>query len=304
MNYQLNVLRRCNNQKMTLSNTEALRFYSATRCSICKECFKPDEKKCRDHDHRTGKYRGATHNKCNINYFCNRYLPIVFHNLRGYDSHLIIKKAYDISTRLGNPKFDVIPNSYEKFMSFNIGSLKFIDSFQFMASSLEKLVVNLFDDKDKHVNFNHMKKYYSSDIGMLCQKGFYPYEWVDNVEKLNFIGLPPAESFYSTLSQESISAKNYEHATAVYNKLNCRSFKDYHMTYLKCDVLLLADVFENFRKTCFNYYKLDPANYISAPSLAWDAMLMKTNIELEQIHDVQVLDIIERHKKRGVMLCG
>ena len=292
------------NQDMILSNTEALRFYSATHCSICKECFKPDEKKCRDHDHRTGKYRGATHNKCNINYFCNRYLPIVFHNLRGYDSHLIIKKAYDISTRLGNPKFDVIPNSYEKFMSFNIGSLKFIDSFQFMASSLEKLVVNLFDDKDKYVNFNHMKKYYSSDIGLLCQKGFYPYEWVDNVEKLNFIGLPPAENFYSTLSQESISAKNYEHATAVYNKLNCRSFKDYHMTYLKCDVLLLADVFENFRKTCFNYYKLDPANYISAPSLAWDAMLMKTNIELEQIHDVQVLDIIERHKKGGLCFVG
>ena len=87
-----------------------------------------------------------------------------------------------------------------------------------------------------------MKQYYENELGMLCQKGFYPYEWVDNVEKLNFIGLPPAENFYSTLSQESISAKNYEHATAVYNKLNCKSFKDYHMTYLKCEVLLLADV--------------------------------------------------------------
>ena len=76
------------------------------------------------------------------------------------------------------------------------------------------------------------------------------------------------------------------------------------MTYLKCDVLLLADVFENFRKTCFSYYGLDPANYISAPSLAWDAMLMKTNIELEQIHDVKVLDIIERHKKGGLCFVG
>ena len=68
------------------------------------------------------------------------------------------------------------------------------------------------------------------------------------------------------------------------------------MTYLKTDVLLLADVFESFRKTCY-YYGLDPANYISAPGLAWDAMLMMTGIELEQIHDPRVLDIVERHKK-------
>ena len=88
-------------------------------------------------------------------------------------------------------------------MSFNIGSLKFIDSFQFMASSFEKLVVNLCDEKDKYINFNNMKKYYSDDINLLCQKGFYPYEWVDSDDKLNYIGLPPAESFYSTLSQET-----------------------------------------------------------------------------------------------------
>ena len=90
----------------------------------------------------------------------------------------------------------------------------------------------------------------------------------------------------------------------MYNKLNCKTFKDYHMTYLKTDVLLLADVFENFRKTCYTYYGLDPANYISAPGLAWDAMLMMTKIELEQIHDPKVLDIIERHKKGVCVLLG
>ena len=113
---------------------------------MCGCEFKDDKDKVRDHDHRTGKFRGAAHNECNINYFSNRYLPVVFHNLRGYDSHLIIKKAYDIiEMKLfeHNPKIAVIPNSTEKFMSFDIGSLKFIDGSQFMASSLETLVEHL-----------------------------------------------------------------------------------------------------------------------------------------------------------------
>ena len=95
--------------------------------------------------------------------------------------------------------------------------------------------------------------------------------------------MPNIEDFYSCLSQKHISNENYDHANIVYDKLNCQSFKDYHLTYLKCDVLLLADVFENFRKTCQTYYGLDPANYISAPSLAWDAMLLMTVVELTDL---------------------
>ena len=133
------------------------------------------------------------------------------------------------------------------------------------------------------------------------QKGFYPYEWMDdNKKKLNYEGLPSIDNFYSNLKKENITEEDYNHAKNVYNKLQCTSFKDYHMTYLKTDVLLLADVFENFRKTCFDYYELDPANYISAPGLAWDAMLIKTGIDLEQITDFNVLDIMETHKKGGL----
>ena len=76
------------------------------------------------------------------------------------------------------------------------------------------------------------------------------------------------------------------------------------MAYLKTDVLLLADVFENFRKTCFEYYGLDPANYISSPGLAWDATLLKTNVNLELISDLKVLDIMERCKRGGLTFVG
>ena len=123
----------------------------------------------RDNCRRTGCFRGAAHSCCNINFYSNRYVPVVFHNLRGYDSHLIIKELYKLYP---DKDLSVIPNSYEKFTTFKLGPLRFIDSFQFMASSLEKLVVNLYDEKDKYVNFNSMKQYFGNNMDMLCKKRF------------------------------------------------------------------------------------------------------------------------------------
>ena len=85
--------------------------------------------------------------------------------------------------------------------------------------------------------------------------------------------------------------------------MNCVKFKDYHDAYLRTDVLLLADVFENFRRTCYKCYGLDPAKYISCPGLAWDAVLLKTGIHLELITDLEILDMIERQKKRRFVFC-
>ncbi|MFM7988609.1 MAG: hypothetical protein ACKPKO_55785, partial [Candidatus Fonsibacter sp.] len=124
----------------------------------------------------------------------------------------------------------------------------------------------------------------------------YPYEWVDSIDKLDCKGLPPKTSFYSSLKQETISDKEYERAQHVYTTLNCQSFKT--------DVLLLADVFEKFRSTCYEYYNLDPSNYISAASLAWDAMLFNTKVELELIHDVEMLNMIEKEKRGGLCFVG
>ena len=105
-------------------------------------------------------------------------------------------------------------------MSFKFGPLKFIDSFQFMASSLEKLVDNLYDDNDKYKNIPCVKQYFNDHMDLLCRKGFYPYEFVDSDDKLNYPELPPKESFYSKLSQSNISESDYSHAQNVYNKLN------------------------------------------------------------------------------------
>ena len=202
------------NADMELTGEDRRAFYKANVCHICSEPFGESKarKKVRDHDHITGKFRGAAHNCCNINYFNNRYVPVVFHNLRGYDSHLIIKEAW----RMQKDEISVIPNSTEKFMSFKVGKLRFIDSFQFMGTSLENLAGNLKSPEgDAYQHFHAMKREYPEHYELLCQKGHYPYEWFDDEEKINFDGLPPMESFYSQLSQKGISKKDYDHALKV-----------------------------------------------------------------------------------------
>jgi hypothetical protein len=220
--------------------------------------------------------------------------------LRNYDSHLILKTAYALNSK----DISAIPNNCEKFLTFQINKLKFVDSIQFLNSSLEKLVENLKDNEPELNNFPIMKSTFPCNAELLCQKGVYPYEWVDDISKLDHKGLPPKEAFYSTLKQATTSDEKYEHAWKVYKEMNCKTFKDYHMYCLKTDVALLADVFENFRKKSLSAYGLDPANFITAPSLAWDAMLLKTGVKLELLHDERILDNIERHKRGGLCFVG
>ena len=158
-----------------------------------------------------------------------------------------------------------------------------------MAAGLDKLAENLKDKDNTFKDFNFVKKEYPEHFELLCRKGYYPYEWVDDIKKLNHKGLPPRHDFYNKLKQELISEEEYKHALKVYEALGCKTFKDYHLAYLKCDVLILADVFEKFRKTCMTYYGLDPANYLTVPGVAWDAMLLKTKVKLELITDLEVL---------------
>ena len=114
---------------------------------------------------------------------------------------------------------------------------------QVMACSLEKLVENLYEKTSKVKNFKHMAKAFGDKTKLLARKGIYPYEWLDNEDKLNYDGLPPIEEFYSKLYQETARTEDYAYACSVYKELKCKSFKDYHDVYLRTDVVLVADVF-------------------------------------------------------------
>lgn len=118
----------------------------------------------RDHCHITGSFRGAAHNACNLNLRLASHIPVVIHNLRGYDGHLIIQALGKFKEK----KISCIPNNSEKFISFSVGHLRFIDSFQFLSASLEKLVSNL-----EKVHFKLMREHFKQNTDLLLRKGMY-----------------------------------------------------------------------------------------------------------------------------------
>ena len=131
-----------------MTGGEEEQFQSSKTCWICEKLIKKDDGKVRDHCHITGKFRGAAQWGRNINLQLTKKVPVIFHNLRGYDSHLIFYELKKIDVKL-----DAIFNRLEKYMAFILSqNLVSIDSMQFMNSSLEKLVENLSDDDFKHLN--------------------------------------------------------------------------------------------------------------------------------------------------------
>ena len=191
-----------------------------------------------------------------------------------------------------------IPNNKEKYISFSWRQFVFKDSFQFMLKSLDELV-----KANPEESFKLTKKDYSQDeFNLLFRKGVYPYEYMDSWERFDETALPPIEKFYSSLTDSHISKEDYEHATKVWNTFGYKTLGDYHDLYLKTDVNLLADVFENFRKLCLQQYKLDPANYYTSPGLSWDALLKKTNVELELLTDYDMYLMIEKGLRGGISM--
>jgi len=142
-------IRKGRNENMIISEKEIQEFKKAKDCHICGNELKNDRVK--DHDHITGKYRGPAHEQCNIQYHMTRNyrIPVIFHNLKGYDSHFIIQELGKYSKNI-----DVIPNTMEKYISFNSDYFEFKDSLQFMASSLDELVGNLGFDEMKLLQKN------------------------------------------------------------------------------------------------------------------------------------------------------
>lgn len=224
-------------KSIPILNKKQEREYQASEiCYICQNNFTKDNKKVRDHCHISEVYRGAACNRCNLKLKLSNRIPVVFHNLRGYDSHLLIQKIGKFKRPI-----NIIPNNMKKYISFSIGTeidyynkvskiikrrivynLTFIDSFQFMPSSLSQLVDNLKTSGIK--SFKYMSQEFKNNTEIMTRKGVYPYSFVDswkkfivNIKKLKI------EDFKNDLTGDNISKEDFEFLKNICEKFNIKT---------------------------------------------------------------------------------
>ncbi|XP_071650772.1 uncharacterized protein [Temnothorax longispinosus] len=284
---ELNVIAHCAREILMTNVTmaeltldETRNFSSATSCHICERPFESQDQRVRDHCHLTGRYRGPAHPRCNLFYRDSYVIPVFFHNLSGYDAHFIIK---DIANSFEG-SIDLLPLTKE-------------------TTSLEKLASYLDRNKLK-ITRSEFSELSESDFNLLTRKGVFPYEYVDGFDKLLVTELPPREAFYSSLTGEIATDSDYEHVRNVWRCFRVENLGEYSDLYLKTDVFLLADIFENFRDACIDAYGLDPAHYYTLPGYTWDAMLKHTGVRFELLTDIDMVMFVEHGIRGGLSQCS
>ena len=258
-----------------MSEEEELSFKQAEICYACKEklVYMKElgskkiltDDRVRDHCHLTGKYRGAAHSNCNLKMRTPTFVPVLFHNLEEYDSHLFVK-----SLGISKGNINCIPKTDEKYISFSKNivmgmfingfgkeveenlEIRFLDSLKFTLKSLDGLVKGLNPNQFKTLERE------MGTSGLLKKKRVFPYEYMTGSDKLEVNELQSKKDFYSKLNDESISDEQYEHAQNVCTEFQCKIMRDYHDLYLKKDVLLLPDVMENYRDVLYKKLWVGP----------------------------------------------
>ena len=295
-------------ERLTMTNADQIDFSAATECYICDKPFPVEDggrknrgmSKVRDHDHISGKYRGAAHSHCNLKLRTTYKLSVFLHNFRNYDSHLIVMSL----DRFPGTAIDVIGQTIEKYLTLTWDeTITFKDSLQFLSGSLEQLVECLLQSgAEKFVHFREgfVTTTDEDGIRLLLRKGVYPYDYMSNADRLKETSLPSRADFFNRLQNLECTEENYAHAQQVWDKFGCKTMQDYHELYLKTDVLLLADVFESFRTATLSIFGLDPSYYVSAPQLAWDCMMLMTGCVLTLLSDPAMFSLINENLRGGI----
>jgi hypothetical protein len=289
-------------------------FSSAVVCWLCQKPL--NENRHFHHDHLNGKFIGAVCPSCNESAILKRaFLPVFFHNFRGYDAHLLC------STVIGKMQhwdLSVIAQTKEKYMTLEacipteqvwdvskqkmvqkFTRLRFLDSYQFMASSLAKLVKNLELQDCEHI-LAMQQKYTRVSFSILQQKGIFPYSYITSVEKLEEPQLPAQHAFANDLTDQLCNDEDYSLAQQAWQEFECKTLRDYMLAYLEMDIRQLADVFEAFRRMSLTSDGLDPVHFITTPGMSFQAALKFCNLQLEMLQDPELYALFEEGIRCGM----
>ena len=299
--------------KLSLKMTEEdnISFKEAKTCAKCNLIFSKDKKKVRDHNHFNGQYRQALCSSCNIQLQIQRYtLPIIFHNFKNYDCHMITYKALG---KMNDWKLKIVAATSDKYLTMqaqvDVGkslvsnktlhyNLKFIDSYQFLSASLSDLTKSL--ETFNHVNSLKVEYPTLSDM-ILNHKGIFPYTYFDDLNRLSEAQLPPIDAFYNDLNKQPCTASDYDHAQRAWKEFDCKTFADYMLAYLKLDILLLCDIFETFRNLTLSEDQIDPVHFISLPHLSFTTALNMNKDDLPHyLTDAAMYNFFERGIRGGM----
>ena len=269
-----------------------LENFDQTTCWLCEKEFKLKDMKenpiVKDHCHLTGRFRGLAHNNCNLNTrkAHTSFVPILFH-----------KKLVNMATQK-NIKInenDINSESSESYISVKIGCLKFLDSYRFLDASLDKLSTTLkfFPSLDKN----------GMEDDLFKRKLAYSYEKGNNIESFYKPLKLSREDYFSTLKQSYPDFEEIIRTQAIIVKNKITNLKELTMLYLKNDVLLLTDIFQNYIDTCKKAYGINPINSYSTPSFTWKAGLKMNGVTLEYITDDKLRSLLENIMRGGPSAC-
>ena len=165
-------------------------------------------------------------------------------------------------------------------------------------STLADLFPNLYENFKKkwnHLDFEVFTKF-------MTRKGVYPYTYMDSADKFRETKLPAKLDFFNDLTRKHITDEDFAFVNELWETFSLKNLGELHDLYMETDTLLLADVFENYRKTIFNHYDLDPIHFYTAPSLSWSAGLKFTNVKLEIPSDIDMHMFFDRGLRGGISL--
>ena len=255
-----------------------------------------------DHAFKENNILGFICRECNLRIKNDKSIPIYFFNGIKYDNSILLKSLCDIYK--DEMILNCIGNSCENFkmIDFKFKNIKYnfklLDICNFIEGSLSDLSKNLLD-KDNIIT----KRYFSDNFELLKEKTCFPYEWL-NKDNIFDKELPSIDKFYSSIKLQNIAKEQYDQTINIYEKLKCRSVKDYSKIYMRLDICLQSDIFNVFRNTIWDKFEIDCSKYITSCSLTLDLMLKYTKVKIQLFKDITMFDYVDESITGGLCIAS